>query len=192
MFLISLWHSACICLVCGTSRPAAFQWTVCLPVMEHVADNTGTCKHSWCFSFESTCLVFNTVNTFRDKNKTELSSVPKKKGKYWSICACGNFAFKFHRKNRLEIPPPKATMRIRKECWLCLLVYLLAKTLDLSQWLQNQCIPASQWNSLLRAAAGKQGEAWGEKCCKNIRERNPPVLPFFLYCSHRKGARRKA
>ncbi|KAM6314487.1 LOW QUALITY PROTEIN: A-kinase anchor protein 3 [Podargus strigoides] len=45
-------------------------------LMEHVADNAETCKHSWCFSFESTCLVFNTVNTFRDKNKTELSSVP--------------------------------------------------------------------------------------------------------------------
>jgi len=45
--------------------------------------------------------------------------------------------------------------------------------------LQNQYIPASQWTALLRAASGKQIEAWWEECFRNVWEKKIPL--FFLF-----------
>lgn len=74
--------------------------------------------------------VSNTVNTFRDKNKTGLSPVPKKAEKTGAFALVETLHLRFI-ENRLEIHPPKERMRIHKECWLRLWVYLLAKTLNM-------------------------------------------------------------
>lgn len=59
--------------------------------------------------------VSNTVNTFRDKNKTGLSPVPKKAEKTGAFALVETLHLRFI-ENRLEIHSPKERMRIHKEC----------------------------------------------------------------------------